>query len=69
MDINKLRKIKDFEWELPQKGEMRVPGMLFASQKLIKEMDDKVEEQVTNVATLPGIQKASIAMPDAHWGF
>jgi len=69
LDINKLRKIKDFEWELPQKGEMRVPGMLFASQKLIKEMDDKVEEQVTNVATLPGIQKASIAMPDAHWGF
>ncbi len=48
---------------------MRVPGIIFASEQLIREMDDKVYEQVTNVAALPGIQRASYAMPDAHWGY
>ncbi|MEM4152561.1 MAG: RtcB family protein [Candidatus Pacearchaeota archaeon] len=69
MDIKKFRKINDFEWEIPKTGTMRVPGRIFASRKLIEEMDDKVWEQVSNVATLPGIQKASIAMADAHWGY
>ncbi|MCX6818841.1 MAG: RtcB family protein [Candidatus Aenigmarchaeota archaeon] len=69
MDLNKLKKIKDFEWEIPKSGEMRVPGRIFASEKLIREMDDKVWEQTSNVACLPGIQKASLAMPDAHWGY
>jgi len=46
-----------------------VPGLLFASETLLRAMDDKVLEQVTNVATLPGIQTASMAMPDAHWGY
>ena len=50
-------------------GEMRVPGRIFASEKLVFGMDDKVREQVTNVAMLPGIQIASMAMPDAHWGY
>jgi len=48
---------------------MRVPGIIFASAELIRAMDDKVLEQVTNVASLPGIVKASYAMPDAHWGY
>ena len=48
---------------------MRVPGILYASEDLIRAMDEKVREQVTNVATLPGIIKASYAMPDAHWGY
>ena len=48
---------------------MRVPVRIFASQQLIEGMDEKVREQATNVACLPGIQKASIAMPDAHWGY
>jgi tRNA-splicing ligase RtcB len=69
MDLNKLKKIKDFEWEIPKAAEMRVPGRIFASEKLIREMDDKVWEQTSNVACLPGIQKASLAMPDAHWGY
>lgn len=43
--------------------------MIFASEELILDMDHKVYEQVTNVACLPGIQKASYAMPDAHWGY
>ena len=69
MDTKTLRKINDYLWEIPRTGEMRVPGRIFASEKLIQEMDEKVREQVTNVAMLPGIQTASIAMPDAHWGY
>jgi tRNA-splicing ligase RtcB len=48
---------------------MRVPGRIFASEQLVRAMDEKVREQVMNVAALPGIQIASIAMPDAHWGY
>ena len=48
---------------------MLVPGWIFADLELIKEMDEKVYEQLSNVACLPGIQKAAIAMPDAHWGY
>ncbi|MEM7819607.1 MAG: RtcB family protein [Candidatus Aenigmatarchaeota archaeon] len=69
MDINKFKKISDFEWQIEKTGEMLVPGLIVADEKLIREMDDKVWEQVTNVASLPGIQKASLAMPDAHWGY
>jgi tRNA-splicing ligase RtcB len=69
VDTKSLHKISDFLWEIPQRGEMRVPGRIFASEKLVQEMDEKVREQVTNVAMLPGIQVASIAMPDAHWGY
>jgi tRNA-splicing ligase RtcB len=69
MDPNSFDKINDYLWEIPQQGEMRVPGRIFASEKLIQEMDEKVREQVMNVAMLPGIQIASMAMPDAHWGY
>jgi tRNA-splicing ligase RtcB (3'-phosphate/5'-hydroxy nucleic acid ligase) len=48
---------------------MRVPGVIFATRELVEDMDDKVREQVTNVASLPGIVAASYAMPDAHWGY
>ena len=60
---------KDFEWRLEPEGAMRVPGIIFGSEALIDQMDDKVLEQVANVAALPGIVKASYAMPDAHWGY
>jgi tRNA-splicing ligase RtcB len=70
MDITDLKRIGDFAWEIPQRGPaMRVPGVIFASEALIRDMDEKVREQVTNVAMLPGIVKASYAMPDAHWGY
>lgn len=69
MDPKSLHKINDYLWEIPQQGAMRVPGRIFSSEKLIREMDEKVREQVTNVAMLPGIQIASLAMPDAHWGY
>ncbi|MEE9474742.1 MAG: RtcB family protein, partial [Candidatus Hydrothermarchaeaceae archaeon] len=64
-----IKKIADVEWELERKGDMRVPGKIFASAKLLEGIDEKVREQITNVACLPGIQEASLAMPDAHWGY
>ncbi len=69
MDLTLLKRRTEFEWEVPQRGRMRVPGLLFASEALVRAMDAKVLEQVTNVATLPGIRRASMAMPDAHWGY
>lgn len=69
MELKKLIKISDYEWEIPKSGDMRVPGRIFGSQRLIEEMDEMVYQQVCNVASLPGIVKASIAMPDAHWGY
>jgi tRNA-splicing ligase RtcB len=69
MDPSQLKRADDFEWHFGPTGAMRVPGIIFADEALIRDMDDKVLEQVANVATLPGIVKASYAMPDAHWGY
>jgi len=69
MDTAQLKRQSDFEWHIPQTGKMLVPGIIYASKDLVQEMDDKVREQVSNVAMLPGIQRASFAMPDAHWGY
>lgn len=69
MDLTLLEKMNDYEWQIPTHGSMRVPGIIFASEDLIKDMDLKVYEQLSNVATLPGIVQAAYAMPDAHWGY
>ncbi len=69
MDTAQLIRQSACEWWIAPFGKMRVPAVIFASETLIREMDQKVYEQVTNVATLPGIVKASYAMPDAHWGY
>jgi tRNA-splicing ligase RtcB len=69
MDRQSLERHSDFEWWIKPTGKMRVPGIIYAGERLIEDMDEKVREQVTNVATLPGIQRASFAMPDAHWGY
>ena len=69
MDLRNLTKKSDVEWEVPRVAPMRVPGVIYADQPLIEQMDDKVLEQVRNVAALPGIVGASYAMPDAHWGY
>ena len=68
MDLNLLQRQSEFAWEIPRHGAMRVPGILYASEQLVRDMDRKVYEQVVNVATLPGIVQACYAMPDAHWG-
>src|SRR5512147_2666641 len=69
MELNLFEKAGDFEWVIPRQGPMRVPAVIYASEALIRDMDHKVYEQAVNVATLPGIVKASYAMPDAHWGY
>lgn len=69
MDLNLLKRRGDDEWHIPLHGKMLVPGVIYATEALLRDMDEKVYEQVTNVATLPGIIQASYAMPDAHWGY
>jgi tRNA-splicing ligase RtcB len=59
-------------WRIPRsyRDDMRVDGLIFADDALMEHIRaDQAPEQVANVATLPGIQKASIAMPDIHWGY
>jgi tRNA-splicing ligase RtcB len=62
-------RVSDFAWEIPRQGPMRVPAVLYATDRLVSAMDRKVFEQAANVATLPGIVQAAYAMPDAHWGY
>jgi tRNA-splicing ligase RtcB len=69
MDTGRLVRRSAYAWEIEPTGPMRVPGVIYADEALIEEMDDKVYEQVANVATLPGIVAGSFAMPDAHWGY
>ncbi|MFH0890292.1 MAG: RtcB family protein [Candidatus Aenigmatarchaeota archaeon] len=67
----KLEKINDFVWEIPKtfKAGMRVPARIYASEELVKNMDLQVFEQITNVATLPGIINHAFCMPDGHSGY
>ncbi|MBW1721573.1 MAG: RtcB family protein [Deltaproteobacteria bacterium] len=66
----KLEQLDDNRWLIPKAGKMRVPGLIFSSKALIKDIEkDQSLVQVTNVATLPGIRGYSLAMPDIHWGY
>ena len=69
MDRSLLQKVGPFSWSIPQSDSMRVPAVIFADDALIDEMDEKVRQQLSNVARLPGIARAAFAMPDAHWGY
>ncbi len=69
MDLNRFTRVSETEWRVEPHGAMRVPAILYADDDLVEAMDDKVYDQMVNVATLPGIVKASYAMPDAHWGY
>ncbi len=65
-----LVKLDRFRWIIPKTGGMRVEGMVYASERLLKKMEeDKALLQVANVAHLPGIVGRSIGMPDLHWGY
>ncbi len=67
-----LKKRDDYRWEIPQsyKEGMRVPGLIFASEPMLNHIwEDHASQQVANVAFLPGIVNASLAMPDIHWGY
>jgi tRNA-splicing ligase RtcB len=69
--LEAVKRISDYLWEIPinyKKG-MKVPARIYANNKLFRSMDVQVFEQITNVATLPGIQKYAFCMPDAHSGY
>lgn len=69
MDLNA---VEENVYELPASGEMRVPTRVYASEALLSEMrteDDLTLEQARNVATLPGIQRYSVLLPDGHQGY
>jgi tRNA-splicing ligase RtcB len=65
-----LKKINDYTWEIPKTGKMNVPGIIFASEKLIEDIkQDDTFNQIINVASLPGLVDKVILCPDAHMGY
>lgn len=67
-----LEQVSECCWKIPRsfRSDMRVDGLIYANEKLIEQVKHgQAAEQVANVATLPGIQVASLAMPDIHWGY
>src|SRR3989338_11025257 len=67
-----LEKLDENRWQIPMSYAqgMRVPGLIFADERLLEDIKtDQSLQQVANVAQLPGIIKASMAMPDIHWGY
>ena len=70
MDITRLQQIEPWCWTVPHApGEARGDVRLYGSRELLATMDDKVIEQITNVARLPGLVGPAMTMPDAHWGY
>ncbi len=69
MDKERLERLGECLWKIPVQGAMRLPAYIFATEELVSEMDEKVYEQLSNVASLPGLVKGAMAMPDAHWGY
>ena len=68
--MSNLKLIKPATYLIPKEKGMRVPGLIIATEELLKDADiEKPLEQVRNVAYLPGIVGYSIAMPDIHWGY
>lgn len=65
-----LVKLSDYVWEIPKSGGMRVPARVYASPGMLDDIfSDNAPQQAANVAHLPGIVRASYAMPDIHWGY
>jgi tRNA-splicing ligase RtcB (3'-phosphate/5'-hydroxy nucleic acid ligase) len=68
--MSELRRVGEVMWELPASGAMRVPGRVFADAELLDAIGaDGSLEQLRNVATLPGVVDAVLAMPDVHQGY
>ena len=65
-----IERIDEYRWRIPPRDGMRVPGIIYADDRLMADIrNDESLRQVANVAHLPGIQSASLAMPDMHWGY
>jgi len=70
MKRSDLKPLGQCAWEIPRRGDMRVPGRIYASTAMLEQiLADDAPQQVINVATLPGIVSASLALPDIHWGY
>lgn len=77
MDLLNLEKVTEYKWKLPQQESMRVPGVIYGNKQIIDHLKRDVElgkdwnalKQISNVACLPGIRKASIALSDVHPGY
>ena len=66
----KIQKIDDYRWRIPREGKMRVDGIVYADEPMMREIQkDESLQQVINVAYLPGIVGHSLGMPDIHWGY
>jgi tRNA-splicing ligase RtcB len=65
-----IERVDEVRWRIPRRGDMRVDGLVYASAAMMEEIRaDQSLQQVANVAHLPGILGASLAMPDIHWGY
>lgn len=65
-----VQKVDDYRFRIPREGKMRVPGLVYASEKMMQDIrKDASLDQVANVAQLPGIVGHSLAMSDIHWGY
>ncbi len=69
MELSQVTRISELEWWVAPREGMRVPAVIYATEALVRGMDDKVLAQLRNVASLPGIVRAAYCMPDAHWGY
>lgn len=70
MNLQQLHQLQPYLWMLPRtSGEKRAEVLLYGTTSLLESMDDKVLEQIANVASLPGLVGAAMTMPDAHWGY
>ncbi|MBI4145582.1 RtcB family protein [Candidatus Woesearchaeota archaeon] len=69
--LRQFSKVDDVVWELPKtfKHDMQVPARIYGTPSIMKDMDDTVVDQLTNVACLPGIQKHAYCMADGHSGY
>jgi tRNA-splicing ligase RtcB len=66
----KIQQVDDYRWRIPREGRMQVEGIVWADERLMADIrDDESLQQVVNVAHLPGILRASMAMPDIHRGY
>jgi len=68
----RLEKIAPYTYRIPKQGKMRVDAVFFASEEILKDLEAEGYaslQQLTNVATLPGIVEPALAMPDIHWGY
>ncbi len=70
--LKNFNKISDYLWEIPQnfRSDMRVPARIYASQEMLQDiLEERAVEQLINTATLPGVTKYTLAMPDIHQGY